>query len=137
TEAFFNYLSEAMPNAPLLVLAKDQEKYIAGSFCMRGTTTLFGRHWGCREHFNHLHFELCYYQNIDFCIREKLSTFDAGAQGEHKIMRGFEPVTTWSNHLIRDPGFSKAIDEFLGRETKMINEYIDNLGEHSAYRQSD
>ena len=135
TEAFFNYLSESMPDAPLLVLAANGDEYIAGSFCMRGDSTLFGRHWGCTEHYNHLHFELCYYQNIDFCIRENLQCFDAGAQGEHKIMRGFQPVTTWSNHLIRDAGFSRAISDFLSRETPMIEKYIDDLANHSAYRQ--
>ena len=137
TEGFFNYLSEAMPDAPLLVLAADNAEYIAGSFCMRGRDTLFGRHWGCSEHYKHLHFELCYYQNIDYCIREGIQRFDAGAQGEHKIMRGFEPVTTWSNHLIRDPGFKRAIDDFLKRENPMIEQYIADLAGHSAYRQAD
>ncbi len=135
TENFFNYLSEAMPDAPLLVLASDNDRYIAGSFCMRGETTLFGRHWGCSEHYNHLHFELCYYRNIEFCIQHGLKRFDAGAQGEHKITRGFEPVITWSNHLIRDEGFSNAISDFLTRENLMIDEYIANLDEHSAFRQ--
>jgi uncharacterized protein len=134
TEEFFNYLSDAMPKAPLLVLAADGDEYIAGSFCMRGRETLFGRHWGCLEHYNHLHFELCYYQNIEFCIAEKIKKFDAGAQGEHKIARGFEPVITWSNHLIADQGFSSAIADFLKRETGGINNYIDSLAVHSAFK---
>ncbi len=137
TEEFFNYLSTAMPQAPLLVLAANGEEYIAGSFCMRGGNTLFGRHWGCVEHYNHLHFELCYYQNIDFCIQEKIRTFDAGAQGEHKITRGFEPITTWSNHLIADKGFSSAISSFLKQETSAVKNYIDGLAEHSAFRNSE
>ncbi|MGR8950569.1 MAG: GNAT family N-acetyltransferase, partial [Gammaproteobacteria bacterium] len=137
TEEFFNYLSTAMPGAPQLVLASSNNDYVAGSFCMRGESTLFGRHWGCSEHYNHLHFELCYYQNIEFCIREKLQRFDAGAQGEHKITRGFEPVTTWSSHLIRDEGFNRAIGDFLNRENLMIKQYIENLASHSAFRQED
>ena len=137
TEDFFNYLSAALPAAPLLVLAANDKEYVAGSFCMRGKNTLFGRHWGCSEHYSQLHFELCYYQNIDYCISEKISRFDAGAQGEHKIMRGFEPVITWSNHLIRDPGFKRAITDFLGRETQMINGYVEDLASHSAYRQGE
>jgi len=135
TESFFRYLSKSMPDAPLLVLGKHDGEYVAGSFSMRGSDTLYGRHWGCSQHFKQLHFELCYYQTIDFCISEKLSRFDAGAQGEHKMTRGFDPVKTWSAHWIVDPRFREAIEDFLEREGQHIDHYVDELSEHKAYKQ--
>lgn len=134
TEPFFQYLSEALPDAPLLVLGKHDGEYVAGSFSMRGSDTLYGRHWGCSQHFKQLHFELCYYQTIEFCIEHGLARFDAGAQGEHKIMRGFDPVKTWSAHWIADPGFRTAIADFLVRETSHIDHYVDELSGHRAYK---
>lgn len=134
TEAFFCYLSEALPDTPLLVLGKHEGEYVAGSFSMRGRDTLYGRHWGCSQHFKQLHFELCYYQTIEFCIAEGLQRFDAGAQGEHKVMRGFDPVKTWSAHWIVDPGFRSAIEDFLDRETRHIDDYVDDLSGHRAYK---
>jgi len=136
TESFFRYLSEALPNAPLLVLGKHAGKYIAGSFSMRGRDTLYGRHWGCSQHFKQLHFELCYYQTIEFCIAEGLDRFDAGAQGEHKIMRGFDPVKTWSAHWIVEPHFRDAIADFLVRETHHIDHYVEEMSSHRAYKKS-
>ena len=134
TESFFNYLSEAMRDAPLLVLGKHDGEYVAGSFSMRGSDTLYGRHWGCSQHFKQLHFELCYYQTIEFCIEQKLRRFDAGAQGEHKIMRGFDPVKTWSAHWIDDPRLRDAIAEFLHRETQHIDSYVDEISGHTPYK---
>ena len=134
TESFFNYLSETMPNAPLLVLAKHDGEYVAGSFSMRGAHTLYGRHWGCSQHFKQLHFELCYYQTIDFCIAAGIERFDAGAQGEHKIFRGFEPIKTFSAHWIADPRFRDAIADFLQRETPHIEHYVAELSSHRAYK---
>ncbi len=135
TEPFFRYLSEALPDAPLLVLGRHEGEYVAGSFSMRGSDTLYGRHWGCSQHFKQLHFELCYYQTIEFCIEQGLTRFDAGAQGEHKIMRGFDPVKTWSAHWIADANFRRAIADFLARETHHIDQYIDDLSGHRAYKQ--
>jgi hypothetical protein len=134
TESFFCYLSEVMPDAPLLVLGKYEGDYVAGSFSMRGSDTLYGRHWGCSQHFKQLHFELCYYQTIDFCIEQGLQRFDAGAQGEHKITRGFDPVKTWSAHWIADSNFRDAIADFLVRETNHIDHYVDELAGHRAYK---
>ena len=134
TESFFRYLSEALPDAPLLVLGKYEGEYVAGSFSMRGRDTLYGRHWGCSHHFKQLHFELCYYSTIEFCIEQGLRRFDAGAQGEHKIMRGFDPVKTWSAHYIADPNFRDAIADFLDRETRHIEHYVDELTGHRAYK---
>ncbi|MFT4564043.1 MAG: putative N-acyltransferase [Gammaproteobacteria bacterium] len=135
TESFFRYLSQALPDAPLLVLGKHEGEYVAGSFSMRGLDTLYGRHWGCSQHFKQLHFELCYYKTIEFCIEEKLARFDAGAQGEHKMTRGFEPVKTWSAHWIADPRFRDAIAEFLERESQHIDHYVDEISSHKAYKQ--
>ena len=134
TESFFNYLSESMPDAPLLVLGKHEGEYVAGSFSMRGSDTLYGRHWGCSQHFKQLHFELCYYQTIEFCIEQKLHKFDAGAQGEHKVMRGFDPVKTWSAHWIDDPRLRDAIAEFLQRETQHIDGYVEEISGHTPYK---
>ena len=134
TEAFFCSLTENPPGAAVLFLAKFDGDYVAGAFTMRGSDTLYGRHWGCSEHYKQLHFELCYYQVIEYCIHEKLRRVDAGAQGEHKIARGFEPVDTWSAHWIRDPNFRRGVDEFLRRETILVDEYMRTLETHTAYR---
>jgi predicted N-acyltransferase len=135
TLEFFQGLSERLPRQTLLFLARHGEEYVAGAFALRGNETLYGRHWGCSQHFKHLHFELCYYQTIEYCITHGLKRVDAGAQGEHKIARGFVPVRTCSAHWIRDDGFRKAIAEFLERETNMIEHQIDVLDKHSPYKQ--
>ena len=133
---FFEALSTRMPRETLLFLASHAGEYVAGAFAMRGSDALFGRHWGCTQRFKHLHFELCYYQTIDYCINHGLTTLDAGAQGEHKIARGFLPVRTWSAHWLRDAGFSNAIASFLERESGQIENYIGALDHHSPYRQT-
>ena len=133
---FFEALSTRMPRKTLLFLASHAGEYVAGAFAMRGSDALFGRHWGCTQRFKHLHFELCYYQTIDYCINHGLTTLDAGAQGEHKIARGFLPVRTWSAHWLRDAGFSNAIASFLERESGQIENYIGALDHHSPYRQT-
>ena len=125
-----------MPDAPLLILAKYENDYVAGSFSMRSHDTLYGRHWGCSQHVKQLHFELCYYQTIEFCIEQGLDRFDAGAQGEHKITRGFDPVKTWSAHWIADAGFRDAIADFLRRETRHIDQYVGELSQHRAYKKA-
>jgi len=96
------------------------EKPIACSIMFVGKTVLYGRYWGCREHHNSLHFEACYYQGIEFCIEQGLRTFEPGAQGEHKITRGFIPTITQSVHYIAHPGFRGAIAEFLAEETRHV-----------------
>lgn len=136
TESFLQSLSLTLSGVPVLFLARDGEHYVAGAFALHGADTLYGRHWGCSEHYRNLHFELCYYRTIDYCIRMGLNRLDAGAQGEHKIPRGFEPVKTWSLHWIRDPGFRRAVKDFLRRETTMIDGYIEDLEGHTAYRRS-
>jgi len=134
TLPFFESLSRTLPDATLLFMALYQNEYIAGAFAMRGTETLYGRHWGCNSQFQFLHFELCYYQTIDYCIQHGLKKLDAGVQGEHKISRGFVPVTTWSVHWIANEQFRCAIQNFLEQEQQYIEDYMNELSTHLAYK---
>ncbi|MGE0383556.1 MAG: GNAT family N-acetyltransferase [Gammaproteobacteria bacterium] len=134
TLEFFRSLGRRMPAATVLILARRAGREIAGALALRGGDTLYGRHWGCSEHVPFLHFELCYYQTIDYCIRAGLARLDAGAQGEHKIARGFEPVRTWSVHWIRDRGFRAAVADFVERESAMVDGYVDEVGAHLPFR---
>lgn len=136
TETFFKTLNDRLPGAPMLLLAKTSGKYIAGAFALINGDTLYGRHWGCSSGHDSLHFELCYYQTIDYCIRHGFRRLDAGAQGEHKLARGFVPVNTWSVHWIRDSGFRQAIDDFVTRERVAVEQYINELQSHLAFRQT-
>jgi len=131
---FFQALGQSMPTQTLLILARHDKAYVAGAFVMRGKDTLFGRHWGCSQQFAFLHFELCYYQTIEFCINNKLHSVDAGVQGEHKLARGFRPVGIISYHWIRDPGFRQAIEKYLDTETRDVKLYLDSLAEHLPFK---
>jgi len=132
--AFFRLLGEAMPESLLLVVAEHGRELVAGALCVIGADTLYGRYWGCTADYAQLHFETCYYQGIEFCIREGLSRFDAGAQGEHKLARGFEPVLTHSCHRIAHPAFRAAIEDFLARERRAIDNYRREAAEALPYR---
>lgn len=134
---FFLSLGETLPEQTLLVLARKDQSWVAGAFAMQGDNTLFGRHWGCNAQYPFLHFELCYYQTIEYCIRHGLQTLDAGVQGEHKLSRGFRPVETLSCHWIRQPGFRQAIEDFLARETAGLDAYIDDLSLHLPYKSNE
>jgi len=123
TEEFFIRAGDIMPDSLLLVLAKKDDAYIAGALSFVGEDTLYGRYWGCTQEYQFLHFETCYYQGIEYCIEKGLKRFDSGAQGEHKIQRGFEPVLTWSNHWIGNSDFDHAISCFLADEEKYIRRY--------------
>jgi len=101
---------------------------------MRGKDTLYGRHWGCSAEFHSLHFEACYYQGLDYCIKHGLKYFEPGAQGEHKISRGFLPTPTWSAHWIAHPEFNAVIKQFIEREHDGMQHYINNLTEHSPFK---
>jgi predicted N-acyltransferase len=133
---FFSELGRTMPDNIVLVMAYYQGKPVASAFCLRGDDCLYGRHWGCDADFNNLHFEACYYQGIDYCIEHGLTRFEPGAQGEHKISRGFLPTATWSAHWLADAQFRMAIEEFLGRETVAVQRYIEELNSHSPFKQS-
>jgi uncharacterized protein len=120
TRAFYSRIGETMRERIVLIMAKRAGRYIAGAINFLGSRTLFGRHWGAIEHHPFLHFELCYYQAIDYAIAHKLARVEAGAQGEHKIARGYMPTTTYSAHYIADPGLRRAIADYLVRERAYV-----------------
>ena len=107
---------------------------IAGALCLRGGDTLYGRYWGAFENVPGLHFETCYYQGIDYCLREGLRAFEPGAQGEHKIARGFLPAFVRSRHWIADPAFAEALRRWCDEEGRAIRQYAAGLIEHSPFR---
>lgn len=131
---FFKEIGETMPSNIVIVFAMHVGKYVASAFNLRDRTTLYGRHWGCNSEFHSLHFEACYYQGLDYCIEHKLSSFEPGAQGEHKISRGFLPTATWSAHWIAHPEFATAISQFVEREQIGMQRYLQSLMEHSPYK---
>jgi len=131
---FFKAVAEAMPRNLVVFMAKHDGRYVAASICFRGETTLYGRHWGCDARFDSLHFELCYYQGLDYAIREGLQHFEPGAQGEHKISRGFEPTRTWSAHWIAHPQFRQVIADHLAREQRAMEDHIGTLNEHLPFK---
>ena len=134
TLPFFLSLAEDMGEQLLLVLAQHGREIVAGAFDLVGTRSLYGRHWGCFRDYHSLHFETCYYQGLDYCIERGLTRFEPGAQGEHKVSRGFLPQATWSAHWIADPGFRAAISRFLDMETKGMDSYLADMNSHSPYR---
>jgi uncharacterized protein len=120
---FFLLCAASMGDKIVVVFALKEGVYVGASLSFIGNDTLYGRYWGCREEFNALHFEACYYQGVDYCIENRLQRFDSGAQGEHKIARGFEPITTNSVHWFQDDRFAKAIEQFLIREKTAVQYY--------------
>ena len=134
---FFMELAEQAPESVLLVLAYDGPKIVAAAFDLVGSRSLYGRHWGCFAEYHSLHFEACYYQGQDFCIERGLERFEPGAQGEHKISRGFLPTATWSTHWIADRRFGDAITRFLHAEIEHMETYIEAMQGRSPYRQGD
>ncbi len=132
--AFFEQVSATLPEH-ILVFAGYRDGDLTGvAICFRSDTHLYGRYWGADGFVDSLHFETCYYQGIDYCIREGLQTFEPGTQGEHKISRGFVPTETWSAHWLSRPEFAAAIDDYLAHERDHVNRYIDVLGEHVPYK---
>jgi len=134
SQGFFLEIAHTMPRNIVLVLAKYQDDYVAGAFNVRGSDTLYGRHWGCSHEFHSLHFEACYYQGLEYCINNGLQRFEPGAQGEHKIARGFLPAKTWSAHWIADERFKTPIEQFVSHELKSMEHYIAELHEHSPFK---
>jgi uncharacterized protein len=135
TRAFFSQIGESMRDEILLVMAKRAGRWIAGAINFIGSDTLFGRHWGAVEHHPFLHFELCYYQAIDYAIAQKLARVEAGAQGEHKIARGYMPTTTYSAHYIADPALRRGIADYLKRERAYVAAMGEELAAAGPYRQ--
>ena len=136
TRTFYSIVGEKMRDRILLVMAKRAGRWIAGAINFIGSDTLFGRHWGCNEHHAFLHFELCYYQAIQYAITHRLTRVEAGAQGEHKIARGYLPTTTYSAHYIDDPGLRRAIADFLERERAYVAAAGEELAEAAPFRKA-
>jgi hypothetical protein len=134
---FFREIGRTLADHCLLVLAYHHGEIVAAAFDLVGTSTLYGRHWGCFADFHSLHFEACYYQGLDYCIRWGLSRFEPGAQGEHKISRGFLPTPTWSAHWIADSRLREAINQFLSRERDGMDAYLSEMRKHSPFKSSD
>jgi predicted N-acyltransferase len=134
TRAFFSLVGETMRDRILLIMAKRSGRWIAGAINFIGSRTLFGRHWGAIEHHPFLHFELCYYQAIDFAIDRKLQRVEAGAQGEHKLARGYMPITTYSAHYIADPALRRGIAYYLKRERAYVAAAGAELAAAGPYR---
>ncbi len=134
TRRFFSLVSAAMNERILLVMAKREGRYIAGALNFIGGDTLYGRNWGAIEHHPFLHFEVCYYQAIDFALARGLKRVEAGAQGEHKLLRGYEPVATYSSHYITHPGLRTAVANYLARERAAIGRDIEALAEATPFR---
>jgi len=132
---FFHRLQATLADRVVLVMAKRNSRWIAGAWNMLGSTALYGRNWGCIEYHPGLHFECCYYQAIDYAIRHGLDRVEAGAQGEHKLARGYLPVPIHSVHAMADPGFHKAVSRYLKDERAHIAGLISALDEHSPFRQ--
>lgn len=128
---------QAIAHKLLAVLAYDGDRAVAGAICILGKDALFGRHWGCYEDYDSLHFEVCYYTGIDYCIEHGLQRFEPGAQGEHKIARGFLPTRTWSTHWIAHPDFRRAIEDYLQRESAAMDDYGEELMAASPYRRDE
>ncbi|KTT66224.1 GNAT family N-acetyltransferase [Sphingomonas sanguinis] len=134
TRAAFDRIGERLGDKVLLILAERDGVPIAGALNLIGADTLYGRYWGATEEVPFLHFELCYYQAIDAAIARRLSTVEAGAQGEHKLARGYVPVPTWSAHYIPHPAFRRAVAEFVERERQAIEAESEYLGELTPFR---
>ncbi|WP_274424154.1 GNAT family N-acetyltransferase [Chelativorans sp. YIM 93263] len=133
---FFSLIGETMPDDILLVMARRNGRYIAGAINFIGGDALYGRNWGCIEDHRFLHFEVCYHQAIAFAIEKGLDRVEAGAQGEHKLARGYLPVTTNSAHYITHPGLRRAIADYLSREREEVDMMSTILSEHSPYKKS-
>ena len=134
TLPFFQDIATTLGERIMLVLAFAHGREVAGAISFRSADTLYGRHWGCRADYDSLHFEACYYQGLEYCIEQGLQHFEPGAQGEHKIHRGFLPTLTHSAHWIAHPGFRRAIADFLKRETPALRDYAQHGLQHSPYR---
>ena len=137
TRKFFTLLGERMGDRVLLAVARRGGRRVAGALNLIGDDCLYGRYWGCSEDIPFLHFELCYYQAIDWAIAHGLSRVEAGAQGSHKLARGYRPTPTYSAHFIPDPGFRRAVAQYLDAERAAVTEGIAALDEEGPFRQAE
>jgi len=136
TREFFSQLHRSLPQQVFLVMVSHplRDDYVAGAIFLRDQDTLYGRYWGCEQDYQNLHFETCYYQGIDYCIAEGLKRFDAGAQGEHKLRRGFFPVITTSYHWMAEPEFDNAVRDFCQEELEHIHAWREQAAMQLPYR---
>ena len=134
TREFYSFIGETMADDVLLIMAKRNGRYIAGAINFIGSHTLFGRHWGCVEDHPLLHFEVCYYQAIDFAIKHKLNRVEAGAQGGHKLARGYMPQITYSAHYITHPDFRRAVGDYLEQERKAVERENKAIAKHGPFK---
>jgi hypothetical protein len=134
TRAFFQRIGETMPREVLLMIGYVEDAPVCASIHLVGGGRLYGRYWGAQRFVPGLHFEACYYQAIDYCIAHGIETFEGGAQGEHKLARGLEPVATFSNHWLAHPAFAHAVEDFLVRESKGVEAYLDELSERAPFK---
>ncbi|MEJ2214396.1 MAG: GNAT family N-acetyltransferase [Gammaproteobacteria bacterium] len=136
-QGFFEEIGRTLPDNVLLVLADKDERCIAGALMYVSDTTLYGRHWGCIEQVDQLHFETCYYQGIEFCIEQGLQVFEPGAQGEHKIARGFVPVMTRSAHWLLSDHLRNPITQFCHHEKQAVEDYMQQLEKKVPFKRAD
>ena len=134
TRQFFDIAQDTLRDDMALVLAERDGRWVAGALNFIGADSLYGRYWGCSEHHPFLHFELCYYQAIDIAIARGLSQVEAGAQGQHKLARGYLPTATWSLHWVADDGFADAIGSYLQAEREAVDEEIDILTDYGPFK---
>ncbi len=132
---FFLEIARTMPENLVVQAALRGSHLVAAAICFRGAGTLYGRYWGASEEHHSLHFETCYHQGIEYCIREGLQRFEPGTQGEHKVSRGFQPALTWSAHWIADSRFARAIETYLQRERAAVDEYAAQVAEHVPFKE--
>ena len=136
TEQFFDFLFDNFKDKLFMSIAKLDGENNAASLSITGLDTLYGRYWGALKYIPSLHFELCYYQGQEFCIEKKLKYFEGGAQGEHKLARGFEPINTYSSHFVTQNKFKEAIMQFLNEEKNYMDIYSENLNLRSPFKKS-
>lgn len=135
-ESFFPLLAKTLSESIVMVCAQKDQQTVAAALYFRDSETLYGRYWGCKEEYDLLHFEACYYQGIEYAIQHQLTKFDPGAQGEHKIQRGFQPTETCSYHYISEPQFFDAIEKFLNAEAQEMEAYKNALCEKLPFKQA-
>jgi hypothetical protein len=131
---FFRRIGEQLPESVLVILAEQHDEPVAAAVFFESDRALYGRYWGSSVEYNALHFETCYYQGIEYCIDTGKSVFEPGTQGEHKISRGFVPVSAWSAHWLAEPNFFAAIGDYLDEETRHVERYMHAVDAHSPYR---
>jgi predicted N-acyltransferase len=136
-QSFFEGLGRRLGDSVLVILAEKDDRPIAAAVFYESQAALYGRYWGSDGHYDALHFETCYYQGIDYCIATGKALFEPGTQGEHKIARGFSPVTTWSAHWLAHPEFAGAIERYLDEEGRHIDRYIEAVDAHTPYKAAD